>query len=666
MFKTLSVNKLLFFLRQPKRRGNTMKFNWLKRSFQTRNNQSGRSMTEMVGVLILIGILSMGALGGYGWTMDKYRSNTLSREVLQRAAEIKTQLDRRHRDISLNKFDDKSLIGYWIGLEPGTPKTENNTTIVGIQVDKVPERVCRMAFDGNIGLFDIKVGNSLYPKKTDTDTSNICSAENTMIFYIDDAWEYDRNKAEICPDGRMQCSNNSDCDQVAGEQCIDSCCQSGTPNCGSTSVCSSDYDCTDDEACIGGCCKEVIPNTCLITGLASCSSSDNCADDEVCNRYCCQKVQECPRGKTKCAALGDPSRYTCCSANEICSDATCYSNKCEPDEYLCSDGCCSHECLKNGSCNGSSSGSSSSGGTSGGSCDDLPNCGTRACDPGWGYSGIIVACCSDGGDACRNFRGTAKIGCTVPFGLCVAKQNFCSWCGNKCKGRKNMQYNAAANTCECMAGYVLEGSECVSVATTQVLYTSETETVTATPGVSISSYPEETGSTSPDERYTETISLYSSETSSPFGSETSTPLTASTETSYGTETSTMTVSTGLTETSTMTISTGLTETPTMTVSTGLTETSTMTTSTGITATTEPATLLSTETTMMLTETSTPSMSTETRYRTETTVPPLTETTAPAPTTTTRMTETTAPYRETVTQGYGDTTYNYYETISGRY
>ena len=111
----------------------------------------------------------MGALGGYGWAMDKYRSNTLSREVLQRAANINNQLDRRKKDFSLTKFENNSLIGYPIGLAPTTDDNVNLDGphyVIGIQVDEVPGRVCQMTFDGNIGLFDIRVENNLYPKKT--------------------------------------------------------------------------------------------------------------------------------------------------------------------------------------------------------------------------------------------------------------------------------------------------------------------------------------------------------------------------------------------------------------------------------------------------------------------------------------------------------------------
>lgn len=40
-------------------------------------NQSGRSMVEMLGVLAVIGVLSVGGVAGYRYAMDKYRSGQL-------------------------------------------------------------------------------------------------------------------------------------------------------------------------------------------------------------------------------------------------------------------------------------------------------------------------------------------------------------------------------------------------------------------------------------------------------------------------------------------------------------------------------------------------------------------------------------------------------------
>ncbi len=41
-----------------------------------RKNESGRSMVEMLGVLAIIGVLSIGGIAGYTLSMNRYQANT--------------------------------------------------------------------------------------------------------------------------------------------------------------------------------------------------------------------------------------------------------------------------------------------------------------------------------------------------------------------------------------------------------------------------------------------------------------------------------------------------------------------------------------------------------------------------------------------------------------
>ncbi|MBR5130415.1 MAG: hypothetical protein IKV03_04240 [Alphaproteobacteria bacterium] len=268
-----------------------MEFSWLNNSFQkTKMNQSGRSITEMLGILILIGILSMGALNGYSWAIDKYRSNTLSRELLQRAVDIKNQLDRRKRDINLTKFKNRSLIGYPIGLAPSTPTTnEDGKTTVGIQVDNVVKRVCQMTFDNNIGLFDIDVNNVSYEKK-DTNASDVCQNEtiNTMIFYIDDSWENNAIQPEA---------------------------ETTSPACPEINRCRIDDDCFHGEMCIMGCCVEntevlYTSNTILMSDIVSTNvTSDVIKTDIVMTEP--ETTHVCPSGQKLYCAQDEAVAYQC-------------------------------------------------------------------------------------------------------------------------------------------------------------------------------------------------------------------------------------------------------------------------------------------------------------------------------------------------------------------
>ena len=48
------------------------------------NNESGRSMVEMLGVLAIIGVLSIGGIAGYTIAMNRYRAN----EIVDTAAKL--------------------------------------------------------------------------------------------------------------------------------------------------------------------------------------------------------------------------------------------------------------------------------------------------------------------------------------------------------------------------------------------------------------------------------------------------------------------------------------------------------------------------------------------------------------------------------------------------
>lgn len=56
----------------------------------TKYNEAGRSMIEMLGVLAIIGVLSVGGIAGYSKAMNKYRVNKTVDEITQIATNIRT------------------------------------------------------------------------------------------------------------------------------------------------------------------------------------------------------------------------------------------------------------------------------------------------------------------------------------------------------------------------------------------------------------------------------------------------------------------------------------------------------------------------------------------------------------------------------------------------
>ena len=64
-------------------------------SASTKFTSTGRSMIEMLGVLAIIGVLSVGTLGGIRYILDKNTANEVLKEALTQASEIK--LRRRQK-----------------------------------------------------------------------------------------------------------------------------------------------------------------------------------------------------------------------------------------------------------------------------------------------------------------------------------------------------------------------------------------------------------------------------------------------------------------------------------------------------------------------------------------------------------------------------------------
>ncbi len=56
-----------------------------------RENESGRSMVEMLGVLAIMGVLAIGGIAGYRYAMDKYNANEILNEVRKRAVTASQQ-----------------------------------------------------------------------------------------------------------------------------------------------------------------------------------------------------------------------------------------------------------------------------------------------------------------------------------------------------------------------------------------------------------------------------------------------------------------------------------------------------------------------------------------------------------------------------------------------
>ena len=78
-----------------------------------KTNESGRSMIEMLGVLAIIGVLSVGGIAGYSKAMNKFKTNKVADNVSMLVANIKTMYAQQ------NSFDGlTSTSAVKMGLVP--------------------------------------------------------------------------------------------------------------------------------------------------------------------------------------------------------------------------------------------------------------------------------------------------------------------------------------------------------------------------------------------------------------------------------------------------------------------------------------------------------------------------------------------------------------------
>ena len=99
--------------------------------------QSGRAMVEMLGVLAIVGVLSVGAIGGYSYAMNKHRTNELIYEATKQAQWAGTQKE-------MNRSADPTVTGGSFGGGKISPNTVAGLpdTQIGILLTDLDETVC--------------------------------------------------------------------------------------------------------------------------------------------------------------------------------------------------------------------------------------------------------------------------------------------------------------------------------------------------------------------------------------------------------------------------------------------------------------------------------------------------------------------------------------------
>ena len=159
-------------------------------------SQSGRSMVEMLGVLAVIGVLSIGGIAGYSYGMDKYRANETTNQIMLRAIDLMTQAGNENETLSLSAWNNESS-QYDFG-EVGFTHDDLIYMDVGTQ-NKLPKRVCEIIYDA---MKDMAVQIDINAVRADS--NDTCGDDNEMTFYFEGTNNYTCDPA--CPEGQY-CDN---------------------------------------------------------------------------------------------------------------------------------------------------------------------------------------------------------------------------------------------------------------------------------------------------------------------------------------------------------------------------------------------------------------------------------------------------------------------------
>jgi len=166
--------------------------------------QFGRSMIEMLGVLAIIGVLSIGGLLGYRRAVNNHQANVILDDV-NRFAFVILERSGLVLDAEIDKGDFKesgiyNLKGYQSEEAQG----------FSITVQSVPKGVCeallpKAVLEYKVGI--VTAGGSVDDEVIyDTLNTDLCKDTNDIAFYFGDT-------SGVCnePDGDGPCTQNSDC-----------------------------------------------------------------------------------------------------------------------------------------------------------------------------------------------------------------------------------------------------------------------------------------------------------------------------------------------------------------------------------------------------------------------------------------------------------------------
>ena len=312
--------------------------------------QFGRSMIEMLGVLAVVGLLSIGGLVMYRRSMDNHKANSIFDDVNRFQFTIEERIDNLPKgDIDPKDFSPTSgfiITGYNLSADEVYTNDigeGDDKTVYSIDVQDVPQGVCRVLTQKGGETYAMYVNNILYEGDPD-----ICLGNNDIHFYYGNT----EGLCSIPGEDDHDCGGCL-CQTEAGHLCLDDvrrtaypdvpeqekCCPADKVNCGNhcvrpcTSVLVFDRQCQ----CV---CPDPLKTYNVETGKCQCMKDKNGTQFLTQNDECI-----CPTNKPYFYDK-DNGGPACCGAGEIAFEGYCRrlycdgGSKCYLDGVVCGESGC--------------------------------------------------------------------------------------------------------------------------------------------------------------------------------------------------------------------------------------------------------------------------------------------------------------------------------------
>ena len=223
-------------------------------------NETGRSMVEMLGVLAIIGVLSVGGVYGYGVAMKKHKANELLHQASMLATTISAQIQSKGElPQSIEDFGNGK---YGEFKEPEKANDEQFTMQITGMDSAVCEQMAKMAggmvrkaeCDGET--LTLTYNNNLSSEPVPADNNgNQEKCEKAGNKYCEDSGSCVAEDKE-CPCPKLAQVKILNCDGT-----ITDCCKTDGELCEQPADCSclSDEDCYGDQVCLDNICSCPIP-----------------------------------------------------------------------------------------------------------------------------------------------------------------------------------------------------------------------------------------------------------------------------------------------------------------------------------------------------------------------------------------------------------------------